>query len=146
MKSTPAVLAALLALPSLAAADPLDRNPEIAAVVSEVSPARIEHTIRTLVSFGTRNSLSDTTSETRGIGAARRWIKSELERCSRESGGRLQVEFDPHHVETGSRIPHPVDIVNVVATLPGLQPESRDRIYVVSGHYDTMPSHPTDGE
>ncbi len=146
MKSTPAVLAALLALPSLAAADPLDRNPEIAAVVSEVSPARIEHTIRTLVSFGTRNSLSDTTSETRGIGAARRWIKSELERCSRESGGRLQVEFDPHHVETGSRIPHPVDIVNVVATLPGLQPESRDRIYVVSGHYDTMPSHPIDGE
>ena len=138
-----AFCAAIAAQPVLAASFAAP-NPEIAAVVSEVSPARIEHTIRTLVSFGTRNSLSDTASDTRGIGAARRWIKAQLEECSKESGGRLQVAFDPHRIESGSRIPHPVDIVNVVATLPGTQAESRDRIYVVSGHYDSMPSHPSD--
>ena len=135
---------ATLLIASSAAAAPGDPNPRIAAIVSEVSPARIEATIRKLASFGTRNSLSDDRSETRGIGAARRWIKSELERCAKDSGGRLQVAFNEHLVEHGPRIPKPTNIVNVVATLPGEQPESRDRIYVVSGHYDSMPSSPTD--
>jgi acetylornithine deacetylase/succinyl-diaminopimelate desuccinylase-like protein len=57
-------------------------------------------------------------------------------------GGRLQVAFDEHLVEQGPRIPQPTQIVNVVATLPGRQAESRDRHYVVSGHYDSMPSSP----
>jgi hypothetical protein len=136
----------LFAFGSALGAAPGDVNPEIARMVSEVSPGRIEATIRKLVSFGTRNSNSEDRSDTRGIGAARRWIKAELERCSRESGGRLQVAFDDHAVEAGRRVPRPTHIVNVVATLPGEQPESRDRIYVVSGHYDSMPSDPADGE
>jgi len=127
-------------------ATPGTPNPTITAIVSEVSPARIEANIRKLASFGTRNSFSDTESATRGIGAARRWIKAELEECSRAAGGRLQVAFDEHHVESGSRVPRPVDFVNVVATLPGDQPESRDRIYVVSGHYDSMPTDVVDGK
>jgi hypothetical protein len=139
----------ILTLLVAAAAAPLhaapgDANPQIARMLGEVSAQRIESNIRKLVSFGTRNSLSDTVSETRGIGAARRWIKSELERCS--AGTPLTVEFDTHRVETGARVPRPTDFVNVVATLPGTQAESRDRIYVVSGHYDSMPSSPVDGE
>ena len=121
-------------------------NPVIGKIAQEISSARIEAMIRKLAGFGTRNSLSDATSETRGVGAARRWIKSELELCSRDSGGRLKVEFDEHLIEKGPRIPKPTVIVNVVATLPGMQAESRDRIYVVSGHYDSMPSSPVDGE
>ncbi|HWH39486.1 MAG TPA: M28 family metallopeptidase [Usitatibacter sp.] len=144
-RSFAAAMGALLALPAAAAA-PGTPNPEIAAIVGDISPARIEATIRKLVSFGTRNSLSDTESDTRGIGAARRWIKSELERCSRDSGGRLHVEFDDHLVEKAARVPKPTHIVNVVATLPGSQPESANRIYVISGHYDSMPSNPADGE
>jgi hypothetical protein len=136
----------IVAVPILSAAAGTDRpNAAVRAVVAGVSPARIEATIRTLAGFGTRNSLSDTASETRGIGAARRWIKARLEDCARDSGGRLQVAFDEHHVESGPRVPRPTDFVNVVATLPGEQPESRDRIYVVSGHYDSMPTDPTDG-
>jgi len=141
----PLIAAAVAAIPAPAIPAPGDPNPAIAAVVSEVSPARIEATIRKLASFGTRNSFSDTESATRGIGAARRWIKSQLEECSRAAGGRLQVAFDTHHVESGPRIPRAVDFVNVVATLPGDQPESRDRIYLVSGHYDSMPTDPVDG-
>ena len=146
MKIRRLLFCAFLAAQPVLAASLHDPNPGISAVVAEISPARIERTIRTLAAFGTRDSLSDTVSDTRGIGAARRWIHQRLEECSRDSGGRLQVAFDPHHVESGPRIPHPVDIVNVVATLPGDQPESRDRIYVVSGHYDSMPSNPSDGE
>ena len=127
-------------------AAPGDPNPRIAAIVAEISPVRIEARIRKLASFGTRNSLSDPTSETRGIGAARRWIKAELDACARDSGGRLKVAFDEHMVNSGPRIPKPTNIVNVVATLPGEQAESRERIYVVSGHYDSMPSSPVDPE
>jgi len=138
-----AVLAALAAAPALAVPGPND--PTIEKVVAGVSAARIKANIRKLASFGTRNSLSDTESDTRGIGAARRWIKAELERCAADSGGRLQVAFDDHVVPPGPRIPKPTHIVNVVATLPGSQAESRDRIYVVSGHYDSMPTDPMDG-
>src|SRR3954470_24450187 len=130
-------LALIALLPAAAHA-----NPEVEKIVSEVSAQRIEANIRKLVSFGTRNSLSDPDDDKRGIGAARRWIKSELERCS--EGTPLEVAFDEHLVESGSRVPKPTRFVNVVATLPGTQPESRNRLYVVSGHYDSMPSSPTD--
>src|SRR5262252_8252380 len=138
------VLASLAAAPALGA--PAVRNPTIEKVVADVSDARIEATIRKLAAFGTRNSLSDALSDTRGIGAARRWIKAQLDDCAVRSGGRLQVAFDDHLVEKGDRVLRPTHFVNVVATLPGEQPESRDRIYVVSGHYDSMPTSPTDGE
>jgi hypothetical protein len=139
-----AALTAAVAMPALGAVPP--KNPTIAKIVADVSARRIEATIRKLVSFGTRNSLSDDTSETRGIGAARRWIKSQLEQCAAENGGRMQVAFDDHLIEKGTRVPTPTHFVNVVATLPGDQAESRDRIYVVSGHYDSMPTSPIDGE
>ncbi|MGZ5037008.1 MAG: M28 family metallopeptidase [Usitatibacter sp.] len=139
---TVVVLALGFCAPALGA--PGDANPRIAEMVSKISAVRIEATIRKLASFGTRNSLSETVSETRGIGAARRWIKGELDRCAKDSGGRLEVAFDDHLVETGMRVPVPTHFVNVVATLRGDQAESRDRIYVVSGHYDSMPSSPVD--
>jgi Peptidase family M28 len=118
----------------------------IARMSAEISASRIEKNIRKLVSFETRNSLSDSKSETRGIGAARRWIKSELERCAKDNGGRMKVEFDENIAQQAVRIPQPTAIVNVVATLLGTQAESKDRLYVVSGHYDSMPSSPVDGE
>jgi hypothetical protein len=112
-------------------------NPQIAAVLSEISAKNIEATVRKLVSFGTRHTLADAQSDTRGIGAARRWIQSEFERYSKENGGRLEVTLDDFIQPPGERNPQPVQVVNVVATLRGTQAESRDRIYVVSGHYDS---------
>ena len=119
---------------------------QIDKIVSEISPARIQATIAKLVSFGTRHTLSDTVSETRGIGAARRWIKSELERCGAASGGRLQVAFDTFTQPAGARMTQPAELMNVVATLPGTQAQSRERMYVVSGHYDSRNSDPMDAK
>ena len=138
------VCALLLGFCASTQAVPTRNNPDIEKIVREISAKRIEAIIRKLVSFETRNSLSDTTSDSKGIGAARRWIKSELERCSADNGGRMKVEFDEHLAPVSARIPQPTPIVNVVATLPGEQPESRDRVYVVSGHYDSMRGTPTD--
>jgi hypothetical protein len=107
---------------------------DIDAITKEISPQRIQGYIAKLVGFGTRHTMSDTTSDTRGIGAARRWIKAELERCG---AGKLDVQFQGHLHPVDNRISKPTEIVNVVATLPGTQAESRDRYYVVSGHYDS---------
>ncbi|MBY0238908.1 MAG: M20/M25/M40 family metallo-hydrolase [Burkholderiaceae bacterium] len=129
--------AAQAATPSAAAPDMARRQPHIEKIVGEISPQRIEATIRRLVGFHTRHTMSETVSDTVGIGAARRWIKSEFERCNAANGGRLQVAFDSHVAPVSRRISRPTEIVNVVATLPGTQPASQDRIYVVSGHYDS---------
>ena len=108
-----------------ALAAPPKKNPDIEKIVKEISAQRIENTIRKLVSFETRNSLSETASDSKGIGAARRWIKSEMDRCSVANGGRMKVEFDEHLAPVSARIPQPTPIINVVATLSGEQAESR---------------------
>jgi len=126
---------ALLALAAPCAAQ--QKNSQIEAIVAAIQPARIEARIRKLASFHTRHTLSRTDSDTQGIGAARRWIKSELEACSKAAGGRLKVEFDSFIQQPQRRVPKPVEVVNVVATLPGTQ--SPNRLYVVSGHYDSIP-------
>jgi hypothetical protein len=120
-----------------AAPDTSRHQPDIDRIVGEISSQRIEATIRKLVSFQTRHTMSETASDTVGIGAARRWIKSEFERCNAQNGGRLQVAFDSHIAPVSKRISRPTEIVNVVATLPGTQDASKERIYVVSGHYDS---------
>ncbi len=110
------------------------RQADVDAIVREISPQRIHAYVEKLVSFGTRHTMSETESNTRGIGAARRWIKAELERCG---AGKLDVQFQSHVHPVANRITRPTEIVNVVATLPGTQPASKDRYYVVSGHYDS---------
>lgn len=127
-------------------AEPAARNSQIEAIVAAVSPQRIEARIRKLASFHTRHTLSETASESRGIGAARRWIKAELEACSKAAGGTLQVAFDVFTQPPARRVPYPVEIVNVVATLPGTQPGAKERHYVLSGHYDSIPSNVMDPE
>jgi hypothetical protein len=110
------------------------RQADVDAIVREISPQRIHAYVDKLVSFGTRHTMSETESSTRGIGAARRWIKAELERCG---AGKLDVQFQSHVHPVANRISRPTEIVNVVATLPGTLPASKDRYYVVSGHYDS---------
>ncbi|MFN0112836.1 MAG: M20/M25/M40 family metallo-hydrolase [Blastocatellia bacterium] len=113
-------------------------NPQIEKIVSEISAKNIETTIRKLVGFGTRHTLSTQDDPNRGIGAAARWIKSEMDRHSHESGGRLQVALDEFIQPVNPRFPREAKLINIVATLPGVQAESKDRIYVVSGHYDSI--------
>jgi hypothetical protein len=144
MRSGSVVVGVCTLILSIAAESAAASNRDIDTIVKEISAQRIEATVRKLASFGTRHSLSDTTSDTRGVGAARRWIAGELERCSHANGSHLQVALDEFVAEPNARIPKPTTLINVVATLPGSQAESRDRIYVVSGHYDSMPSNVMD--
>ena len=112
-------------------------NPQIEKILGEISAANIGAIMRKLVGFGTRHTMSPQDDPARGIGAAWRWIKEEMDRYSRESGGRLIVTTDEFIQQPTQRVSQATKVVNVVATLPGSQPESKDRVYVVSGHYDS---------
>jgi hypothetical protein len=114
------------------------RDPNIEKILAEISTDRIRSRIEKLAAFGTRHTLSDTKSDVRGIGAARRWIKSELDRIAADSGGRLEVELDSYVQEPRSRVRTPTEVVNIVATLRGTQAESKGRVLVVGGHYDSI--------
>ncbi|QEC51514.1 M28 family metallopeptidase [Anseongella ginsenosidimutans] len=122
----------------------IDRDPQIADMVKAVSADHLRQLVQELAGFGTRHTLSDTTSDSRGIGAARRWIKAELERYARESGGRLMVEYDSYVQEGGiRRVEKATEIKNVIAILPGVDTADK-RVFIVSGHYDSRNSDVSD--
>lgn len=122
------------------------QSQDIPSILSEIRPDSIKASIQTLADFHTRHTLSDTLSDTRGIGAARRWIYSTLSRYSTQSGGRLNVSYHRFTQAPGRRVPQATEIVNVVAVLPGSAPASKDRILVVSGHYDSICGSQSDAE
>ena len=128
-----ATLAPCIAAPVLAQ----QPDPRIAAMVDSISPDRLATTLRRLEAFETRQTLSDTVSATRGIGAARRWLFEEFQQAS----PRLQVSYDTYQIPQGGRITRQVELRNVMAILPG---RSARRVYV-SGHYDTV-ARPASGQ
>lgn len=113
------------------------RDPEIKKMTDEVSRQNIEKDVRTLVDFYTRHDLSVQNDPERGIGAAWNWIKKEMEKSIPASGGRLSVAFENYTAGgKGERIPHIVNLKDVVATIKGTDPDD-DRIIVVSAHLDS---------
>ncbi|MDP9205700.1 MAG: M28 family peptidase [Gemmatimonadota bacterium] len=120
----------------------LTRDPVLAAVIGAISAARIRETDSALVSFGTRHTMSDTLSATRGIGAARRYLFARLSAYSSACGGCLRVEFDPAMLEMRGHPDRPVvNVVNVLAWLPG---RDTSRVLVMGGHYDSCGCARTD--
>jgi hypothetical protein len=131
----------MLALPclalGLALATPQPPSPRVEALVLAVEPARLQDSVARLVSFGTRHTLSDTKSATRGIGAARAWLASEFAALARLPGSRLRPFEDRFTAEPAPRIPRPVEIVNIGAVLPGVDPSRAREAIVLAAHYDS---------
>ncbi|MGK0488211.1 MAG: hypothetical protein ACJAXB_001393 [Candidatus Endobugula sp.] len=122
-------------------AAPPQTDSRIYDIVAATSAQRIETDIRKLISFGTRNTFSDTLSTTRGIGAARRWIKSEFDKISEDCGGCLEVFYQKDFVEKtqGSRVPFSTYVVNVVAVLRGT--DYPNSYAMMSGDIDSRASN-----
>jgi Zn-dependent M28 family amino/carboxypeptidase len=119
-----------------APAQPVE-HPGLHALADAPSEAELRATITALVGFGTRHTLSDTRSDKRGIGAARRWVKSRFERIGRDCGGCLEI-ITPSQVFTGERAPRPVEVMDVVAIKRGSS--DPDRVIVITGHLDSRVS------
>lgn len=109
----------------------------VRAVVSAVDAAKTKEYVEALAAFGTRHTLSDATSPTRGIGAARTWIKAKFDEFSAATGGRLESRLETFEQPPVTRVPQGGTLVNVVAVLPGTMPEAAGRRYYVVGHYDS---------
>ncbi|HSP11394.1 MAG TPA: M28 family metallopeptidase [Salegentibacter sp.] len=141
--SLTSILALFFSLQNLNAQQTDER---IYQIIEDVSSERIESDIRTLAGFGTRNTFSDTVSDTRGIGAARRWIKTEFDNISAKCDNCLEVFYQKDFVTTedGDRIPHDAWVVNVVAIQKGSK--YPDRYVIMSGDIDSRNSNGSDFE
>ena len=136
-----ASLAVLSGLTSPAVAletPPLASQAALDTIGSAPSASRIERDVRTLVGFGSRHTLSDTTSETRGIGAARRWVFDEFTRISKACGGCLEVRYVSGTVKVEPRIPGPAEVVSVIAIQRGTA--DPNRYVIMSGDIDSRVS------
>ncbi len=113
-------------------------------IIDAVSAERIKADVKTLVAFGTRHTLSDTVSKTRGIGAARRWMKGEFDNISSDCNGCLEVMYQSDLVKKGTnpRIVNDVEVVNVVAIQRGTK--YPNRYIIMSGDIDSRVSDPAD--
>lgn len=120
------------------------RDPRIRAALQEISSPRIQADIEKQVNFGTRSTLSAqdpaSIAAGHGIAAAREWIQSQFESYSKDCGGCLEVKTDSFTESPADRIPQPTQITNVYAVMTGSDPESAQRIVLVTGHYDSRNS------
>lgn len=141
MRSLPLAAALALLSTTVAAQTPAAPPPGdtllLQQLATQPSAARIEADVRTMVGFGTRHSLSETESDTRGIGAARRWVHAEFERISAACGGCLEVMYVGESY-TGPRVPEPTEIISVVAIQRGTT--DPNRYVLMGGHLDSRVS------
>lgn len=107
-------------------------------IAAAASAERLRQDITILAGFGTRHTLSDTVSDTRGIGAARRWLKAEFEKISADCGGCLEVIEVSDTVSGTARIPESAEVVNIVAIQRGTR--DPNRFVVMSGDIDSRVS------
>ena len=116
----------------------INRDSEIAQMVKEVSTDSLKSYINTMVSFGTRNTLSTQNNSLRGIGAARNWVLNKFNEFAKQSSGRLSAFIDTvTYKPDGRRVNRDIILGNVVATLKGTDPNDK-RIFIISGHLDNM--------
>lgn len=133
-------ISSLFSLSTVAERVPPNEQMVLRDIQQQVSAARLKQDVAKLVSFGTRHTLSETKSDTHGIGAARRWIKAEFDKISLECGGCLEVVYQRKTFSGEKRIPHPTEVVNVVAIQRGkIDP---NRYIVMSGDIDSRVSDP----
>jgi Zn-dependent M28 family amino/carboxypeptidase len=139
------LLAALAAALSATAASsqvaPPAEQALMGALAADVRPERMRADLARLVGFGTRHTMSETRSETRGIGAARRWTEREFRAIGRACGGCLQIAT-PSETVTGARIPRPTEVVNVLAIQRGTA--DPQRVIIISAHIDSRVSDVAD--
>ncbi|HEX8575278.1 MAG TPA: M28 family peptidase [Flavobacterium sp.] len=121
-------------------------DPKMYDIINAVAAQRIEKDVRTLANFGTRNTFSDTVSDTRGIGAARRYIKSQFDAIAKDCKKCLEVYYQKDFVtkKDGSRVPKDAWVVNVVAIQKGTK--NPNRYIIMTGDIDSRNSDTMDFE
>jgi hypothetical protein len=137
MKKTCIILLLSLLITSVYGQTTINRHADIDKMVKSVSQDSLKNYISKMVAFGTRNTLSDIKSKTKGIGAARNWVVSKFTQFAKQSDGRLTAYLDTTTFKPdGKRVDQPTLLGNAVAVLKGTDANDK-RVYVVSGHLDS---------
>ncbi len=136
MRMTISLTALVLTIGSATGADmpPPSEPAVLREIPMQVSADELHATIAKLVGFGTRHTLSDTKSDTRGIGAARRWVQARFAAIGKDCGGCLEI-VTPAQIVTGTRIPHAAEVMDVVAIQRGTS--DPNRVIAITGHLDS---------
>ena len=136
LRAIPAALlfAAAGAAAAAPSAPPPEEHPVLGEIAAAIDAAQLQATVQTLVGFGTRHTLSDTQSDSRGIGAARRWAQSRLTAIGKDCGGCLSI-VTPAQTVTGTRIPNPAEVMDVVAMQKGVSDPGR--VIILTAHIDS---------
>jgi len=121
-------------------ASPVIYHNKLQQIAHQANPEKLKKTVQRLVDFGTRHTLSDTKSKTRGIGAARRWVKKEFESISKSCGNCLKVEFQGGVISGEKRIPNPTEVINVIAIKKGTT--DPNRVVMITADIDSRVSDP----
>lgn len=137
MRALSIALTGALLASAPAAAQTVQEQALLHRLAGEIRPERMRADIEAMVGFGTRHTMSETASDTRGIGAARRWAQGRFEAISRDCGGCLTVAT-PSDTITGPRIPTPTEVVDIVAIQRGTG--DPNRVIIISGHIDSRVS------
>lgn len=131
------LLCATASAAEVSTALPVQDDVRARAIVAAVDPGQLHETIRQLVSFGTRHTMSDTASPTRGIGAARRWTAARFAAISKDCGGCLEI-VTPSQSFTGARLPTATEVTDVIAIQRGTGDPTR--VVLIAGHIDSRNS------
>ncbi|MEY4555106.1 MAG: hypothetical protein RL093_225 [Pseudomonadota bacterium] len=134
MRALSIALAGAILASAPVAAQTVEEQALLHRLAAEVQPERMRADIEALVGFGTRHTMSETASDNRGIGAARRWAQGQFEQMSRDCGGCLTV-VTPSDTVTAARVPTPTEVVDIVAIQRGTG--DPNRVIIISGHIDS---------
>ena len=137
MKKTCIILLLSVLITSIYGQTTVNRNADIDKMVKSVNQDSLKAYISKMVAFGTRNTLSDIKSKTKGIGAARNWVVGKFNQFAKQTDGRLTAYLDTITFKPdGKRVDQPTLLGNAVAVLKGTDATDK-RVYVVSGHLDS---------
>ena len=133
------IVSACIILLAVSGAAAAADHPLLHTLAGEVQADQLRATDTRLVGFGTRHTLSDATSPTRGVGAARAYVRQRFEAIGAACGGCLQIET-PTAPQASDRTPGPVPITDVLAIQKG--ESDPDRVVLIAGHVDSRNSDP----
>ena len=132
------LIAIFLSASNLFAQTIIQRDTEIEQMIKEISSDSLRSYIKTLVAFGTRNTLNISTKSNRGISAARNWVLQRFNEFAKQSNGRLSAIIDTTTLQPDKRRVDTLLLLgNVMATLKGTDPKD-NRIFIITGHIDNM--------
>src|SRR3984957_9469553 len=115
-------------------------RPAGAIARTSVDEKAMRKLIDSMVACGTRISIGNWDDPKRGPGCGRDKIVERLNEINKANGGKLQIVVDKFDATGERTLGKPAPMQNVYAILPGTDEKLAKTVFIVSGHFDSIPS------